>query len=47
MFNENSLVVKVWVKNVKSGTYEREQVPNIGNLRKVVYSVLDAEQEAV
>lgn len=41
MFNENSYVAKVWVKNVQSGSYTREQVPNLSNLREVVYRILD------
>lgn len=41
MFNDKSYIVKVWVKNVTSGKYTREQVPNISNLREVVYAILD------
>lgn len=41
MFNENSVIVKTWVSLVLSGTYTREQVPDLSNLRDVVYSVLD------
>lgn len=43
MFNENSIVVKVWVKNVKEGLYTREQVPELSNLREVVLSLLGTE----
>lgn len=42
MFNENSGLVKIWVRNIQEGNYTREQVPNISNLRAVVYEVLDA-----
>lgn len=41
MFNENSGLVKVWVGLVQDGTYTREQVPNISNLRVVIYGILD------
>lgn len=41
MFNENSVIVKTWVRLVLAGTYTREQVPDLSNLRDVVYSVLD------
>lgn len=41
MFNENSYIVKVWVKNVTSGKYTKEQVPNISNLREIVYNLTD------
>ena len=41
MFNENSVIVKTWVSLVLVGTYTREQVPDLSNLRDVVYSVLD------
>ena len=44
MFNENSIVVKVWVKNIKEGSYTREQVPELSNLRDVVLDVLGPEE---
>lgn len=36
MFNENSIVVKVWFTAVMAGTYTYEQVPNLFNLRDEV-----------
>lgn len=36
MFNENSIVAKIWVEKVKDGTYTLEQVPDLSNLREVV-----------
>lgn len=42
MFNENSALVKMWVRNVQEGNYSRENVPNLFNLRDIVYSLLDA-----
>lgn len=44
MFNENSIVVKVWIRNVKEGSYTREQVPELSNLRDMVLSVLGPEE---
>ena len=44
MFSKNSIIVKVWVKNVQSGIYTREQVPALGNLRDIVFEVLEPEK---
>ena len=44
MFGKNSIVVKVWVTNVKSGVYTREQVPALSNLRDIVFEVLGPEK---
>lgn len=43
MFDENSIVVKVWVRNVKEGMYAKEQIPALSNLREVVLSLLGIE----
>lgn len=43
MFNANSAVVKIWVRNVQEGNYTREQVPSLFNLRDVVYAILGAQ----
>ena len=40
-FDENSGLVKTWVRLVESGQYSKEQVPNIGNLREAVYKILE------
>lgn len=47
MFNEKSVLVKSWVSLVKdkNSGYTRQQVPNLSNLREMVFSVLDAEGE--
>jgi len=45
MFNQNSGLVKIWVRNVENGTVMREQVPKLSNLQEVVYVVLDTPQE--
>jgi len=41
MFTTNSALVQIWARNVKEGNYIREQVPNLSNLREMVYAVLD------
>jgi len=43
MFNENSALVKLWVKNIREGKYTREQVPDISNLREIVFEILDEQ----
>jgi len=42
VFTEDSVIVQAWISLVLTGTYTREQVPNIYNLREVVYGVLDS-----
>lgn len=42
VFTENSAIVKAWVSLILAGTYKREDVPNLYNLREVVYRVLDS-----
>ena len=44
MFTTESALVQIWARNVREGNYAREQVPNLSNLREMVYLVLDAEQ---
>lgn len=36
MFNENSVIVKVWFTAVLSGVYKYRDVPDLSNLRAVV-----------
>lgn len=36
MFNEDSVIVKVWFSAVLAGTYKYSQVPNLSNLREEV-----------
>ncbi len=43
MFNENSVIVKTWVELVRNGTYQKENVPNISNLKEIVFRVLETE----
>lgn len=44
MFNESSVVVRVWVAKIKKGDYTMEQVPNLSNLREIVALVLSKEE---
>lgn len=42
MFHESSVIVKTWVNLVLSGTYTREQVPNLSNLQEVVIGIVNS-----
>lgn len=44
MFNENSGLVKIWIRNIDEGNVTREQVPKLSNLQEVVYKILDADR---
>ena len=46
MFNEHSIVVQAWIRQIKQEVVTREDVPNLSNLRDVVYSILDNEEVA-
>ena len=37
MFNEDSGLVKIWLRLIQNGSRTFEEVPNISNLREVVY----------
>lgn len=41
MFNKNSGLVKVWISLIMVGTYKKEQVPKLDNLKDVVYLILE------
>ncbi|WP_164971390.1 hypothetical protein [Clostridium tetani] len=41
MFNKNSGLVKVWISLIMAGTYKKEQVPKLDNLKDVVYLILE------
>ena len=47
MFNEESQIVKTWVRLVKEGVYTKEQIPKLSNLRDVVNKALEAEYESI
>jgi len=40
MFNENSGLVKIWVRYIQNGEKMLADVPNISNLREVVESLV-------
>lgn len=40
MFDENSALVKVWVKLINENQYTKDQIPNIQNLREIVLSLI-------
>lgn len=42
-FNKDSGLVKVWVKLVQNGTYTRDQIPKMYNLREIVAEILDEQ----
>ena len=42
MFNENSIIARVWANMVKEGKYTLEQVPNLYNLKEVVAGMVAA-----
>ena len=46
MFHENSGLVKIWFDFVKSNPGQRENVPQLSNLREVVYAKLDGATHA-
>jgi hypothetical protein len=41
MFNENSSVVNIYVRNINEGKITKEQVPDLFNLKEVIYNILD------
>ncbi|UYO61788.1 hypothetical protein LNN31_13485 [Acetobacterium wieringae] len=41
MFNENSIVVKVWADAVLKGDKELNDVPNLSNLIAVVTAIVE------
>ena len=44
MFHEGSALVKTWVRLVRVGAYQREQVPKLDNLQEIVYQILEKEE---
>lgn len=41
ILTEESMLVQLWIKWIKKDIYTREQVPNLSNLREMVFVVLD------
>lgn len=42
-FNEESAIVKIWVRRIREGENTREQIPKLGNLIEVVTGILDKQ----
>lgn len=40
MFNEDSGLVKIWVKLIKEGKRTLEEVPNLSNLREIIEGLI-------
>lgn len=38
-FNEGSILVRIWVELIQKKTYNKDQIPNIGNLKEMVLKV--------
>ena len=41
-FNEDNYLVQLYVKKIREDGFRLEDVPNLFNLREVVYGVLDS-----
>jgi len=41
IFTEDSPIVQSWVRLILQGKYKKEDVPVLGNLRDIVYSILE------
>lgn len=42
IFTKNSVLVKTWVSLVVAGTFTKDQVPRLFNLKTVVGEIVDA-----
>ena len=42
-FTENSYLVQLYVMNIRKNVITKEDVPDLFNLREVVFEVLDAQ----
>ena len=40
IFDENSGLVRIWMRQIQSGKHVLEDVPALGNLREIVEAVL-------
>jgi len=47
MFNEDSVVVRVWVEAIQEGEKTLEEVPDLSNLRTVVKQVVEGGETSV
>lgn len=46
MFNKDSGLVQIWVREVKKNPKSRSKVPALDNLQDVVFGILDGEKNA-
>ncbi len=44
MFNENSVIVKIWVKQVRERRFTLDQIPDISNLKEIVAGCITTEK---
>ena len=44
IFNDQSGLVKLWVRLINRGIYEAEQIPMIGNLKIMVLNLIESEE---
>ena len=42
VFTPDNTIVQAWVESITNGRKTRAQVPNLHNLREVVFAILDA-----
>ena len=45
MFNKDSVIVRTWVRLVTSGHYTKDQVPELDNLREIVFGLINKVEE--
>jgi len=43
VFTRESFSVQFWLKRIREGKCDREDVPNLFNLREVVFEILDEQ----
>ncbi|QKS71896.1 hypothetical protein FLK61_35095 [Paenalkalicoccus suaedae] len=46
MFNPDSVVARTWAKAVKRGDKNEDDVPNLFNLRDIVITILNNEEDS-
>ena len=42
VFTPDNVIVQAWVESITNGRKTRAQVPNLYNLREVVFAIFDA-----
>lgn len=43
MFDKNSCLVRIWADLIKNGTYKKEDVPDLYDLKEAVEMVMEEE----